>query len=62
MECPQCKQSLMVAHSKYKSNKDSEDVINELTLVCINPKCLNYCGTDLNKPKKIAKTVKNKVN
>lgn len=62
MECPSCKNQLMVAGSKYSSSLDSTDVFSELVLVCINPKCANYAGADLNKPKKIATTVKNKVN
>ena len=52
----------MIANSKFKSEEGSTDVFNEITLVCINPKCGNYCGTDLNNPLKVAATVRNKVN
>lgn len=62
MQCPQCKAPLMVAKSEYKSEVDSTDVYNVLTMVCINPKCDNYAGKDLKKPLKIAETVRNKVN
>lgn len=62
MECSQCKAPLMISNSQYSSAKDSEDVHVNLTMVCVNPKCGNYCGTDLNKPRKVAATVRNKVN
>lgn len=62
MECPECQQSLMVASSKYESDKDSTEVYSVLTMVCINPKCDNYSGPNLNEPKKIANVVRKKVN
>jgi hypothetical protein len=52
----------MIANSGYKSDEGSTDVFNELTMVCINPKCGNYSGKDLNNPLKVAATVRNKVN
>lgn len=62
MECPQCKNDLMVAKSEFKSEVDTTDVYSELTMVCINPKCGNYSGTDLGNPQKVVTTIKNKVN
>jgi hypothetical protein len=62
VECPECKAPLMVANSKFTSDEGSTDVYNELTMVCINPKCDNYCGPNLNEPLKIAATVRSKVN
>lgn len=61
MKCPECNGSLMIANSKFVSDKDSTDVYNELTMVCINPKCNNFCGKDLNNPLKVVKTIRNKV-
>ncbi len=62
MECPECKQPLMVANSKFESAEGSTEVYSVLTMVCVNPKCPNYCGTNLNEPLKVAATVRNKVN
>jgi hypothetical protein len=67
MECPECKSNLIIADSEYAAeNDDTPDTPTEiysvLTMVCINPKCGNYCGTDLNNPLKITQTIKNKVN
>lgn len=60
MKCSQCDSNLMIANSKLVSDKDSTDVYSELKMVCINPKCPNYGGTDLNKATKY-ETVRNKV-
>lgn len=62
LQCDECKSNLMIANSGFKSEEGSTDVFNELTLVCINPKCGNYSGPDLNNPLKVAATVRNKVN
>lgn len=61
MECLECKQSLIVANSKFESEQGSTEVYNVHTMVCVNPKCPNYAGTNLNKPLKVAKIIKNKV-
>lgn len=61
MECPECKQPLMIAGSKFKTEIGSTEIFNELTLVCVNPKCNLYCGPDLSNPKKIAAVVRNRV-
>jgi hypothetical protein len=61
MNCPECGSPLIVANSKYESPEGSTEVFNILTMVCINPKCDNYSGTDLNNPLKVAATVRNKV-
>lgn len=62
MDCPECKAPLMVANSKLVSDVGTTEVFSELTMVCVNPKCDSYCGTDLNNPAKVAATIKNKVN
>lgn len=62
MKCTQCQNDLIVANMKFISDKDSSDVFQEQQLVCINPKCVNYAGRNLNKPKMISETIRNKVN
>jgi hypothetical protein len=62
VQCPECNQPLNVANSKFESEQGSTDVYSVLTMVCVNPKCPNYAGTNLNEPLKVAKTVRNKVN
>jgi hypothetical protein len=52
---------MKIADSKLESPIDSTDVYSVLKMVCINPKCPNYCGLDLNNPKMYTE-VKNKVN
>jgi len=61
VKCSECQKPLMVANSKYESPEGTTDVYNVLTMVCINPKCDNYSGTDLNHPKMVAATIQNKV-
>lgn len=62
MECPQCHNPLMISNSKLVSDINSTDVYSELTMVCVNPKCPNYVGTNLNNPLKVIETIRNKVN
>lgn len=52
----------MIANSDYRSETGSTDVYNDLTMVCINPKCDNYAGTNLNSPAKVTTIISNKVN
>jgi len=61
MECPECRQPLMVASSKFESAVGSTEVYSVLTMVCVNHKCPNYAGPDLNSPLKVAEIVRNKV-
>jgi hypothetical protein len=70
MKCPECGYPLVIAKSKFVSDKDSTDVYNELTMVCINskidpmnktPVCSLYAGPDLQNPKKVAHIQRNKV-
>jgi hypothetical protein len=61
MQCSECKSNLLVSNSKYESAEGSTDVFSVLTMVCVNPKCGTYAGTNLNEPLKIAATVRNKV-
>lgn len=62
MQCSECGSPLMIANSKYESAEGSTDVYSVLTLCCVNPKCGNYAGPNLNQPLKVAATVRNKVN
>jgi hypothetical protein len=52
---------MKVADSYYSSPQDSTDVFVNRKMVCINPKCSNYAGTDLNNPKKF-EALRDKVN
>lgn len=60
MECPICRQILLVASCKPKSAVGTEEVTLVQTMVCPNPKCDNYCGPDLGKPLKVAAVVENR--
>jgi len=60
--CSKCGTSLKRASGKLKSEIGSEDVYNEQTMVCDNPKCPNYCGTDLSKPLVIVELRRTKEN
>ncbi|WP_206460417.1 hypothetical protein [Anaerovorax sp. IOR16] len=60
--CPKCNAELQIANNQLKSERDSEDVYCELTMVCPNPNCENYAGPDRNNPKTVVKTIRNKVN
>jgi len=51
----------MIAESKFVTEVDSTDVYNELKMVCINPKCPEFGGPDLNKSTRF-KTVRRKAN
>ena len=62
MQCPECKAPLQISNSKFESEVGSEDVYSVLTMVCVNPKCPNYCGPNLNEPLKVAAIIRNKVN
>ena len=62
MECQECKAPLQISNSKYETEVGSTDIYSVLTMVCVNPKCTNYCGPNLNNPLKVAATVRNKVN
>lgn len=61
MKCKVCQKELAIANNKLVSDVNTTDVFSELTLVCINPKCNNYAGTDLNNPAKY-ETIRNKAN
>lgn len=72
MNCPECGKPLFIANSKYEpvTTEAGTEIYSVLTMVCINsaidpvkkvPVCSLYAGTDLNKPLKVAATVRNKV-
>lgn len=61
MKCKQCNGKMFIADSKFVSEKDTTDVFQELKLVCINPKCPNYAGSNLNRAEKY-ETLRRKVN
>lgn len=62
MECLECQAPLQISNSKFESAAGSTEVYSVLTMVCVNPKCSNYCGPNLNEPLKVADVIKNKVN
>jgi len=49
------------SRSKFVTEIDSTDVYNEMKMVCINPKCDDYGGRDLNKASKF-QILRRKVN
>lgn len=56
--CPKCETNLIIGKVEHEFRNDSTpDAKTELWLhkpqLCNNPKCPNYCGTDLNNPKTI---------
>lgn len=61
MKCELCGSKMVIAESRFFSEKGSEEVYNELKMVCINPKCDDFAGHDLNKTTKF-KTIRRKVN
>lgn len=61
MKCDKCGGKMMIAESKFVTEVDSTDVYNEMKMVCINPKCDDYGGRDLNKASKF-QILRRKVN
>jgi len=61
VKCDTCGGKMMIAGSRFVSEEGSTDVFQELKLVCINPKCPNYAGSDLNRAEKY-ETLRRKVN
>ena len=61
-KCPLCNSDLQIADSRLKSEEGSTDIYSELDMVCIDSRCPNYSGKDLNNPKTVVETVRNKVN
>ena len=64
--CQLCNSDLLIADSKYIATGDTSpdtvtEIFVELTMVCPNPKCKDYAGTNHNKPKKVAKMKRNRV-
>ena len=60
--CPECNNPLQYKRDRFESAEGSTDVYVILDGLCVNPKCSNYCGPNLNEPAKAAATVRNKVN
>lgn len=61
-KCPLCNSGLQIAKSRLTTEAGSADIYSELDMVCIDPRCPNYSGTDLDNPNTIVMTVRNKVN
>ena len=64
--CPLCGAPLQVADSDFVATGDTSpdtvtEIFVELVMVCTDIRCKNYAGADLNKPLKVAKTIRNKV-
>ena len=51
----------MIAGSKFVTELDSIDIYSEMKMVCINPKCADFAGRDLNKATKF-QILRRKVN
>ena len=62
MECQECKAPLQFKRERFESEEGSTDVYVVLSGLCVNPKCSNYCGPNLNEPSKVAAVARNKVN
>lgn len=66
-QCPLCNSDLQIAKSTFKAEQDDSpdtptEIYSVLDMVCVNPKCPNFSGVDLDNPKTIVEIVKNKVN
>jgi hypothetical protein len=66
MKCPLCNSDLFIGKTFMTVENDTTPdavtkVFNNLPMLCINPKCENYCGSDASKPKAIVETVKNEM-
>jgi hypothetical protein len=61
-KCPLCSSDLQIAKSRLTTEVGSTDIYSELDMVCIDPRCKNYSGTDLDNPKTIVETIRNKAN
>jgi hypothetical protein len=60
MNCPICNSPLLVSKLRPKSDVGTTDVFIVQDLVCPNPKCANWFGTDLGNPKTVVATVENR--
>lgn len=58
--CPECSSPLLVSKSRPRSDIGSTEVYIVQELACPNPKCDNYHGGDLGKPKVVVKTIEHK--
>lgn len=66
MDCPICGIQTLISKAKIVfENDDTPDketiAYNELTILCVNPNCSNYCG-GLENPKKIVEVIKQRMN
>jgi hypothetical protein len=66
MDCPICKNVLTIASAKMVfENDDTPDketiAFNQLTMVCVNPNCSNFCG-ELENPKEIIEIIRQIMN
>jgi len=61
MKCNICGNDLIIASSKPVSEEGTTKVEIVQKLVCTKTECDNYCGTDLNKPKRVVKTIRTEV-
>lgn len=55
MQCPECKQELRIAKTSYGVKEGKPYCFQDM--VCINKRCTNYTGEDLNQPAKIIQTL-----
>ncbi len=67
MNCPKCQCSLSIGTTRLEFEGDNSPdtvtkVFNVLPMVCTNPGCDNYGGPDLNNPKVVTATLRQKMN
>ena len=61
-KCPKCNAQLNISKSRFETEIGSVDIYSALDMVCINPKCPNFCGSDLSNPAIVVEIVRSKIN
>ena len=65
--CPKCNSLVRISDSKLVFENDDTPELetiayNLMKLVCVNPECEDYCGTDVSNLRIVIEVVKNRVN
>lgn len=66
-QCPKCQSSLRIGKTFYTfENDDTPDnptiAFVNMPMLCVNNVCENYVGKDMNNPKHVIETIRNKAN
>lgn len=61
MKCDLCGKDLYISSSKLESPENTNVITCIQKMVCVNPDCTMYSGTDLSNPTKVAKVVNNTI-